>query len=407
MKKRTLLNAVTQVSKTFPVLLVTGPRQVGKTTLLEMCAKKNRKYVSLDDLEQRELAKKDPALFLQKNPPPIIIDEVQYAPELFTYIKIYVDKIKKNGLFWLTGSQKFNLMKGINESLAGRVAVIDMLGLSRAEIQDRANKTLPFLPGKKWITKAKSSKPKKKTLMDIYYDIWMGSYPKVVTDKKVNRDLFYKSYLETYIQRDIKDVLKISDELVFNKFIRTVAARTGQILNFSDIARDVDVDHKTVKSWLSVLETSGLIYLLNPYYANTTKRIIKAPKIYFLDTGLCSYLTAWPSPESLESGAMSGAILETYMFTEILKSYWHNLVTPYFYYYKDSDQKEIDLLIEQGDTLYPIEFKKTAMPGINSSRNFYLVEKLNKTIGHGAVICLIKKDMPISRKVDGIPLNYI
>jgi len=398
---------VMQASKSFPVLLVTGPRQVGKTTLLEACATKDRTCITLDDFEERSLAQNDPTLFLQTHKPPLLIDEVQYAPALLSAIKIIVDKEKKPGQFWLTGSQKFDLMKGITESLAGRVAILDLLGLSQAEIEDRADTVEPFLPTTAWLDRARQKALPAKKMMDIYQNIWLGSYPKMVLDPLISRELFYKSYVQTYIQRDVKDILKITDTQAFHRFLRAIAARTGQLLNYSDIARDVDIDHKTAKSWLSILETSGLVYLLQPYHSNVSKRLLKTPKIYFLDTGLCSYLTQWPSAASLESGAMSGAILESYVLIEILKSYWHQGQSAYFYYYRDSDQKEIDLLIEQGDTLYPIEFKKTASPGRNAYKHFPILEKLNKTLGHGAVLCLREKDIALSANVDAIPIGYL
>jgi len=404
---RTLAQKISQISKSFPVLLVTGPRQVGKTTLLESCAEKERHYVTLDDMEQREIAQSDPALFLQIHKTPLTIDEVQYAPQLFSYIKMAVDKAKQPGMFWLTGSQKFHLMKGITESLAGRVAIIDMLGLSQAEIDGRATHVAPFLPSSDWLEQARLHAVAPKQLMDVYRTIWRGSYPMVVLDKNISRDLFYNSYVQTYIQRDIRDIINITDEAAFLRFLRAIAARTSQLLNYSSIARDVDIDHKTVKSWLSVLETSGLIYLLQPYFNNLSKRLVKTPKLYFLDTGLCSYLTRWPSPESLEAGAMSGSILETYLIAEILKSYWHTVKSPYFYYYRDQDQKEIDLLIEEGDTLYPVEFKKTATPSKTASKHFPVLKKLGRKIGHGAVICLREEDIALSREVDAIPVGYL
>jgi predicted AAA+ superfamily ATPase len=405
--KRTLAKVIKQTSDSFPVLLVTGPRQVGKTTLLEMCADQKRHYVSLDDLPQRELARTDPGLFLQSHQPPLIIDEVQYAPQLFSAIKLMVDQRKQNGLFWLTGSQKFHLMQGISESLAGRVAIIDLLGLSQAEIDGRADKTVPFLPTPAWLTCARQSSGNPKQLPDTYQYIWQGGFPKLKQDKNIPRDIFYRSYVQTYIQRDVQDMLNITDKLAFDKFLTVIAARTGQLLNYSDIARDVDINHKTAKSWLSVLETSGLIYLLYPYYRNVNKRLVKTPKVYFLDTGLCSYLTRWPSPESLEAGAMSGAILETYLFSEILKSYWHNGKAPHLYYYRDLDQKEIDLIIETGDTLYPVEFKKTANPSQPAVKHFNLLAKLGKKVGHGAIICLVEKDLPVSPEVTAVPVGYI
>lgn len=417
MYQRTLTKTIKELSKSFPILLLTGPRQVGKTTLLEMCATKEMQYVTLDDLDVRQMAQNDPGLFIQTYQAPVIIDEVQYAPQLFSYIKILVDREKKNGMFWLTTSQKFprrrvarqefNLMKGITESLAGRVAIVDLLGLSNAEIEGRKESN-PFILNAKWINDARKNIKKPKRLDEIYQQIWQGSFPKVNVDKKeLTRQIFYSSYIQTYLQRDVKDILKISDEAAFYNFLSAVAARTGQLLNYNDLARDVGIDNKTAKAWLYVLEVSGLVYVLNSYHNNLSKRLVKAPKIYFLDTGLCAYLTKWTNPQSLQNGAMSGAILETYIFTEILKSYWHNGIEPHFYYYRDTDQKEIDLIIETNDILYPIEFKKTATPSKTSSKSFSALEKFGKKIGHGAVICFVEKDIPLSREVTAIPVGYI
>lgn len=400
MYQRTMEKVLKQVSKSFPVVLVTGPRQVGKTTLLEMRAAENMKYVSLDDLDVRSLAQNDPGLFIQTYTPPLIIDEIQYAPQLFSYIKIAVDREKQNGMFWLTGSQKFHLMKGITESLAGRVAVLDLLGLSNAEINHTAESSKPFLPDR-GIEQANGI-----SLTDAYRKIWFGSFPRVIDNPDV-RDIFYRSYIQTYIQRDVKDILNITDEITFHKFLGAIAARTGQLLNYADVARDVAIDNKTVKAWLSVLEASGLVYLLYPYHTNVTKRIIKTPKIYFLDTGLCSYLTKWTTPEALEAGAMSGAIFETYVVAEILKSYWHNGQEANLYFYRDTDQKEVDLLIESNNTLFPIEIKKTATPSKTAVRSFDVLNKLDKQIGHGAVICLTEKNIPISGNVTAISVANI
>ncbi len=386
--------------------MITGPRQVGKTTLFETCAEDGRGYVSLDNLEARMMAQNDPGLFIQSYPPPVIIDEVQYAPDLFSHIKIVVDREKKNGLYWLTGSQKFHLMKGITESLAGRVALINLLGLSQAEIDGRANVT-PFLPTAEWIKKTRQAVKKPLPLMSVFERIWTGSFPKLYQEKAVSRDIFYQSYLATYIQRDVKDILAISDETAFLRFLRAVAARTSQLLNYADMARDVGIDQKTAKAWLSVLETAGLIYLLQPYYSNVTNRLVKTPKLYFLDTGLCSYLTKWPTVETLEAGSMSGALLETYVFSEVLKSYWHNGFEPNFYYYRDTDQKEVDLVIESGDTLYPVEIKKTGTPSRTASKHFTALEKLEKKIGHGAVLCFVPEDVPLSKDVTAVPIGYL
>lgn len=398
---------IIKASNSFPVLMVTGPRQIGKTTLLQHCSEPNRLYVTLDDLNQRSLAKSDPELFFKRNPPPILIDEVQYAPELFNYIKIICDRERKNGLFWLTGSQKFHLMQNISESLAGRVAILDLLGLSQAEIFNHAQNSQPLLPTPEWLNNAREHFQKDFELMDIYKRIWTGSFPQIVLQPKTDRDLFYASYVQTYIQRDVREITNITNETGFYNFLRAVAARSGQLLNYADLARDAEINHRTVKDWLNILETSGIIYLLRPYHNNVVNRLIKTPKIYFLDTGLCSYLTRWQSVESLEAGAMSGNILETYIFTEILKSYWHNGKEAYFNFYRDKDDKEVDLIIDKDNVLHPIEMKKTANPYANAPSNFKFLSSLQQNIGHGMVVCLTEKDMPLSRDVDAVPVSYL
>lgn len=410
MYPRTLAPTIHTISASFPVLMVTGPRQVGKTTLLEMCAQQEtpapRNYVTLDDLDARALAQSDPALFLQTWPAPVTIDEVQYAPQLFSAIKLQVDRHKVNGQFWLTGSQKFQLMRGITESLAGRVAIVDLLGLSQAELQGRALASMPFVPTAAWVANARQQ-TRPQTLMDVFERIWLGSYPRLHAQGPKARDLFYRSYIQTYIQRDVQDVLRVSDQTAFNRFLAAVAARTGQLLNFASLARDVDIDNKTAKAWLSVLETSGLVYLLQPYHSNLTKRLVKAPKLYFLDTGLAAYLTRWPDAGSLEAGAMSGAILETWVVSEILKSYWHNALEAPLYFYRDADQQEVDLVIESAGTLYPVEIKKTASPSHNAKRNFTVLNKLDKPVGPGAVVCFVERDIPLSKDVMAIPMAYL
>jgi len=404
---RTLAATIRQVSDSFPVLLLTGPRQVGKTTLLAACAAPERGYVSLDDLAERELARRDPALFLQRHTPPLIIDEVQYAPELLSAIKIAVDRARRPGLFWLTGSQKFHLMQGITESLAGRVAILDLLGLSQAELAGHAEDSRPFVPTPQWVAAARTRAVPPRALLDLYYAIWRGGLPQIALDPNTPRDIFYNSYLQTYIQRDVRALARVGDESAFQRFVRATAARTGQLLNLADLARDVDVDQKTAKSWLSILETSGLVYLLAPWHSNVTKRLVKTPKLYFLDTGLCAYLTQWTSHQSLEAGAMSGAILETYVVAEILKGYWHNGRAAALWFYRDRDMKEIDLLIEQDNTLYPVEIKKTATPTRTAAANFGVLNRLGCNRGEGAVLCLRESDIPLSAEVAAIPVWYL
>ena len=408
MYERTLSQTIERINRNFPVLLLTGPRQVGKTTLLEMCAGEGRNYVSLDEPEARNMAKNDPGLFIRTHKPPLTIDEVQYAPNLFTEIKIVVDREKKKGMYWLTGSQKFHMMRGITESLAGRVGIIDMLGLSQAERDGRAAESEPFMPDPGWIERSRVRVDGPVSPSEVYGRIWRGSFPGVPATGETERKTFYDSYIRTYIQRDVKDILSISDDNAFGQFLVAVAARTGQLLNYADLSRDVGIDNKTAKSWLSILETSGLIHLLRPYWRNVTKRLVtKTPKVYFIDTGLCAYLTRWPDADTLGSGAMSGAILETYLFTEILKSYWHNGKEPPFYYYRDTDQKEIDLIIESGDHLHPVEFKRTGSPSRTATRHFHLLGKLDKKVGHGAVLCFVDRDVPLSREVTAVPVGYL
>lgn len=404
MFKRTLTKHLDHITKHFPVLFLTGPRQVGKSTLLEnYCTKKYNK-VSLDNLDEREKAQQDPALFLLDHEPPLFIDEVQYAPQLFPYIKIYVDTHKnKNGLFLLTGSQKFSMIKEIQESLAGRVAIIDMLGFSNREIQKNPDYS-PLLPTETYLKKIRSTKLKPLSNLQLFTKIWLGSFPSLVNNKGKERELYYSSYIRTYIERDIKNLFRIEDTITFHNFIKAAAARTGQLLNYTDLAKDLAIDIKTAKNWLSILELCGLIYLLPPYYNNVTKRIIKTPKLYFLDTGLCAYLTGWDNPKSLEAGAMNGAVLETYIFTEILKSYWHNAKEPNIYFYRDKDGKEIDFLLETNNTLYPIEVKKTMLPNKTMVKNFAVLKNLEKALGNGIILSLKPEVSYITETTLSLPI---
>jgi predicted AAA+ superfamily ATPase len=317
-----------------------------------------------------------------------------------------VDKEKRPGLFWLTGSQKFHLMKGVTESLAGRVAVLDLLGFSEKEKEGLAAKQTPFIPTFEWVEKAAGAAVDL-TLGGLYQRIWLGSFPFLHSNPETSRDIFYNSYLQTYIERDVKDLLKVGSDLHFYNFIRAAAARTGQLLNYADLARDVDIDQKTAKSWLSTLEASGLVKLLEPYHNNIAKRIIKTPKLYFLDTGLAAFLTGWDTPASLEAGAMNGAFLETHVFVEILKSYWHNGKYPNVYFYRDADQKEIDFVFEQNMTLHPVEAKKTASPNANAVRVFDRLRQFKKNVGAGAVLCLRQGHIPLSKNVMAVNVGYL
>ncbi len=399
---RTLELFVTKATEQFPVVLLTGARQVGKTTLLTRLSQEDRTYVTLDDPLVLSLAKTDPALFMQRFPPPVLIDEVQYAVELLPYIKMAADRAQQPGLFWLTGSQQFHLMKGVSESLAGRVAVVHLLGLSRRELLGQGQKARPLLPIPEEIQHT-SSMGEKLTLKELYRLIWRGAFPAIALNDAVDRDLFYSSLLQTYLQRDIRDLARVGDEMAFLRFLRATAARTGQILNLAELARDADVAPNTAKNWLSILQTAEIVYLLEPYHTNLNKRLVKAPKLYLLDTGLAAYLTEWASPETLEAGAMSGPILETWIVAELLKSYWHTGRRAPFYYYRDKDQREIDLLIVQDGIVYPLEFKKTSSPSRDDVRHFGALERLGLSVGPGGVVCLAEQSLPLTASAQSIP----
>jgi hypothetical protein len=400
---RTLESFFKKATRQFPVLLVTGPRQVGKTTFVRHASAKSRTYLTLDDPLLRSLAKEDPALFLQRFRPPMLIDEFQYAPELLPYIKMEVDRRRTPGLFWLTGSQHFQVMKGVSESLAGRVGIVNLLGFSRRELIGKSKDAEPFLPEPAQISRRLAG-IKPFVLRDLYRLIWRGSYPAIAADAEIERDLFYSSYVQTYLQRDVRDLAKVGDEAAFLRFLRTAAARTGQLLNMADLARDADVAPNTAKSWLSILQGSGIVFLLQPWHSNVTKRLVKTPKLYFLDTGLCAYLTEWSSPETLEAGAMSGAVLETWVVIETLKSYLHAGRQAPLYYYRDKDKLEIDLLIYRDGTFYPLEIKKTASPTKRDVRAFGAIEKLGRPLGPAGIICLSKANLPLTENVHSIPV---
>lgn len=403
---RTLEGFLLKAASQFPVLLVTGARQVGKTTLLQHLSEGKKTYVTLDDPLLLGLAKEDPHLFMGRFPPPILIDEIQYAPELLPLIKMEVDRQREPGLFWLTGSQSFPLMKGVSESLAGRVGIIQLLGFSRREIIGRHNLSSPFMPIPEEIgPRVKTGGPL--PLKELYKNIWRGSFPAVALFEDTDRDLFYSSYVQTYLQRDVRDLARVGDEMAFLRFLRAAAARSAQLLNLAELSRDADIAYNTAKNWLSILQASGIVYLLEPYYTNVTKRLVKAPKLYFLDTGLCSWLTEWSSPETLEAGAASGPILETWILSEILKTWWHNGRREPFYFYRDRDRREIDLLIVQDGTVYPLEFKKTASPHKAAIRHFRVLQKLGMPVGPGGVICLSSVFLPLTASDSAIPVTAI
>lgn len=393
-------------SEQFPALLLTGPRQVGKTTLLEHLCTSGRRYVTLDDYSLRSIARQDPALFLQQFPPPLLIDEIQYAPELLPQIKMSIDRSRRPGDFWLTGSQQFHMMQGVTESLAGRVAVVNMLGFSAREKEKRTVRLEPFLPAQD-VLRTRIASGRTADLKTLYSDIWTGSFPALCTGEVHNRSLFCSSYIQTYLERDVRDLAHVGDIETFSVFLKACAARTGQMLNLSDLARDTGISVTTAKNWLSILVASFQVYLLQPYHSNITKRLYKTPKLYFLDTGLCSHLTGWTSPETLASGAMAGAVFETYVVAEILKSWWNRIQLPNIFYYRDKDGREIDLLIQQNDRLYPLEIKKGASPSREWIKHFSALDRFGKEITDGGVICLCSDMLQLTETCRAIPVGVV
>ena len=401
--KRLAESVIKKQEKMFKAILVTGARQVGKTTMLKNI-KPNINYITLDDMILNQSAVEDPELFLKANNPPIIIDEIQYAPNLLRYIKIAVDNSEKKALYFLTGSQQFNLMRDISDSLAGRVGILNLLGLSLREIKE-IDFNEPFLPTEEYLNK------RKKYEKEIsYHEIWdmihKGSMPALYQEES-DVDMFYAMYVSTYIERDVRSLTQVGDTLSFFKFMTALASRIGQLLNLNSIANEVGITIPTAQRWLSILVASNIVYVLEPYYNNIMKRAVKTPKVYFFDTGLAAYLTKWKTSEVLESGTMAGNFFENYVIVEIMKSYYNSgELRPPVYFYRDKDKKEIDLIIEQNGKLYPIEIKKTANPSKDMIENFKVLETV-KEVGEGAIICMYDNIINLDEKNKVIPYKYL
>lgn len=387
--ERDLKSKIIELNKEYSAILITGARQVGKSTLFKNIMEEihaDREIVTLDDLEERALAKKDPAMFLQIHEPPVMIDEVQYAPELFSYIKIAIDRGAAPGSFWLTGSQAFKLMELAQESLAGRVAILRLSSLSQHETYGNGedspfNVSLDGIKGRR-----KTHAPA--AMDEIYKRIWNGGMPGLISGKFTDRDVYYSSYIQTYIERDVSELIRGVDKFLFQDFIRSAASRVGEVMNLHAIASDVGINDDTAKRWLQVLEKSDVIALLRPYSNNALHRTIKAPKLYFFDTGLVAYLTKYSSPEILANGALAGHILENYVVTEIVKSYKNAAKDCLFWYYRDKDNKEVDMILESDGELHPIEIKRSVNPGTEIAGAFKVLDKATVPRGTGAIICM-------------------
>ncbi len=415
--ERSIEDIVLRSDRTFKCVLVTGARQTGKSTMLKKLFP-DRKYVSLDDPFIEEQAREQPNMFMMLNQPPVIFDEIQRSPELFRYIKVKCDESDSKGLFCLSGSQALELMEGISESLSGRVSVVELSGLSMREIQGSSFHE-PFVPTMEYIEKRSGTA---EPIDNIWEIIHRGSYPEL-QDKDVDWGAFFSSYIKTYIERDVRKLSAVHNLDDFRKFMVAVAARTGQMLNYTNIADEIGKDQGTVRRWVSILEASGIIYLLEPFTSSVLKRAIKSPKIYFRDTGLAAYLTRWLTPETLASGAMSGAFFETFVISEILKSYANNGID-YRYcvsYYRGKDKKkikssgeeiavesEIDLIIEENGVLYPIEIKKGTSVSADQTAAFTVLDKVpDKKRGMGAIVCLCPQPGALRDNILQIPVWYI
>lgn len=399
MIKREAETMIKNISNTFRVLLVTGPRQVGKTTLLKEFMPGDMNYVTLDDKVLRSKAQEDPKLFLEEHPWPLLIDEVQYAPELFPYIKIKVDEENKRGMYWLTGSQQFKLMKSVQESLAGRVGIVRLNSFNYSEIIGNTNKEL-FNPANIKASELINAN-------EIFDVIFKGGMPEIYVTPGMDKNNFFDAYLETYLSRDVNEQLNIKDLPTFKKFMVSIASRTGEQLNYSAIAQEVGITDKTVKSWLNVLVTSGIVYLLEPFMSSKLKRMTHMPKIIFMDTGLCSYLAGWENARELQLSSSSGHYLETFIISEIIKSYNAQNKNLNISYYRDKYKNEVDLIFYKNNKIYPFEIKKTATPTKEMIKSFKDLEDTGKIVEPGGIICFYNTLMHLDSKNYIIPISSV
>ncbi len=416
-KSRAIEDYIKKTEKGFKALLLTGPRQVGKSTILQQLYLKHD-YLTFDDPILVNEAKSEPGLFFRNHRPPMVLDEVQYISELFPYIKMECDKSDEKGAFLLTGSQQYHLMRNVSESLAGRVAILELSGLSLREHTD-CTFNEPFVPSEDYIQRRGKDVH---TVSDIWRIIHRGGYPALL-DENVDWGTFYASYVQTYIERDVNALENIKDKLKFTRFLTAAAARTGQMLNYSTIAEQVDVTVATVKAWISILETSGIVYLLQPYSNSALNRAIKTPKLYFRDTGLVCYLTKYLTPETAMNGALAGSLFETFVVSEILKSF-SNVGVNYqgcISYYRGKDknrrkengeevqrESEIDILIERDGVIYPVEIKMSANPKLDMTNAFDILDRIpDKKRGLGVVLCMYTAPLWLSERVVALPIEYI
>ena len=403
---RSLERKFLKMSSAFKVVMVTGARQVGKSTMLKYLAQDTgRTYVSMDDADIRDLAERDPKLFFQMYKPPILIDEVQKAPALFEQIKIICDESNERGRFWLTGSQSRKLMKQAGDSLAGRICVLKMFSLSAKEIAGRPDEIISDYSIDALIER--SSDIPSNNILDVYTRIWEGGMPDMVgMDNELRRE-YWNSYIDSYLMRDAVDDNGIVDTEGFRRFLRACAAFSGQLINYNDLGTAAGVSGVTAKEWTKVLQSMGIIFLLEPFYSNELKRMIKTPKLYFCDTGLCAFLSSWTSRDVLMNGAAGGHFLENYVVAEMIRNVSYGEKEMNLNFYRDTNQKEIDLLVETDGVLHPFEIKRAASPERKAIKVFSLLEKADRSLGNGGIICMAEKPFPIDSKNSLIPVNIL
>ncbi|MEG9488694.1 ATP-binding protein [Mannheimia indoligenes] len=403
MISRQMQSLVTRLVKQFPAILVTGARQVGKSTLLQHIGQ-DYQYITFDDPMLLQQAKDESRLFFLNHQGKLILDEVQYVPEIFSLLKLEIDRKQQNGLFLLSGSQAFELMQNVSETLAGRIAILKLQGLSLREILG-VSFNQPFVPNNDYLF---AREEELKSPENVWQLIHKGDMPRLYA-QETDWEIYYRSYVATYIERDVRQLTNIASTTDFTRFMVSIASRSGELLNYSNIAQEVGVSNETIKRWVAILQTSGIIYLLQPYHNNHLKRAIKTPKVYFLDTGLMAYLTKWLTPETISSGAKSGQFFETFVVSQVIKSFNNQGIEPPLYFYRDTNQKEIDLIIEYDRTLYPVEINVTASPNKKMAKSFDLLSPLSPewTLGQGVIINQYPTKLYLSENLVALPLSYL
>lgn len=401
---RMIEKTITKLEKMYKAILITGPRQSGKTTFLSNY-KHNITLLNFDDPVLRENILNEPNTFFKQYSLPLILDEIQRVPEIFLPLKFQIDKSDKKAQCYLSGSQSFLLMKNVSESLTGRLGIINLLGLSQKE-KFNIDSNNEFYPDDKFLNNAKNISI---SYDEIWEEILRGGSPALFSNIDYDKKIFWQNYISEYLDRDVRDLSQVGNLLTFHKFMQLLASQVSNLLNMSRIASDLKINVHTVEHYLSILQTSNIIYILQPYSNNLSTRLIKTPKIYFLDTGLLCYLLGWEDSKTLRNGPMAGQILENYVVTEIIKSFYNALNNnPRIYFYRDKDMKEIDLLIEKNNTIYPIEIKKHADPSIDDIRHFKVLDKFtNVTIGQGALISFYDNIINITNNVVNVPISYL